>query len=93
MVLGNPCSDRCEGEGNVSEGLWNTRVAHILELGTTGAASAGFHGKLQELEQILKLESFSLILQIELVIFYEKRKQKQMCWSSVEVQIFGFSPS
>lgn len=42
------------------------------------------------MEQILKLGTFSLTLQIELVIFYEKRKQKQMCWSSAEAQLFGF---
>lgn len=30
------------------------------------------------------------MLQIKLVIFPEKRKQKQMYWSSAEVQIFGF---
>lgn len=43
-------SDRCEGEGSASEGLKHAWAAQILELGTTGAARAGLHGKLQELK-------------------------------------------
>lgn len=47
VVLRSRCSDRCEGEGNVSEGLYHTWAAHILKLRAIAAACAGFHGKLE----------------------------------------------
>lgn len=87
VVLRSPCSDRCESEGNISEGLQHTWVAHVLELVNHRSCQCWVSWEVSGIGAV-KVETF--LLQIELVTFYEKRKQKQMCWSSAETQSFGF---